>query len=117
MDLVRELDALAPGLAEYDVVHEEPAVPADPDMALVPMLESIVRERHPGSAAFPLLLPGYTDARYLSRLGIQTYGFLPLKVERGFPGGLIHAPNERVPIGAVRFGADCVYEAICRYRG
>jgi acetylornithine deacetylase/succinyl-diaminopimelate desuccinylase-like protein len=114
-DLVRELEALAPGMAEYEILREEPAAPAEPDLTLVPMLESIVRERDPGATAFPLLLPGYTDARHFSRLGIQTYGFLPLKVEQEFPRGLIHAPDERVPADAVRFGTDCVFEAIRRY--
>jgi acetylornithine deacetylase/succinyl-diaminopimelate desuccinylase-like protein len=97
-------------------VREEPAAPAEPDLTLVPMLESIVRERDPGATAFPLLLPGYTDARHFSRLGIQTYGFLPLKVGQEFPRGLIHAADERVPADAVRFGSDCVFEAIRRYR-
>ncbi|MGH3025749.1 MAG: M20/M25/M40 family metallo-hydrolase, partial [Gaiellaceae bacterium] len=114
-DLVHELDALAPGLAEYEIVREEPAAPAEPDMTLFPMLASIISDRHPGATPFPLLLPGYTDARYFSRLGIQTYGFLPLRVAREFPRGLIHAPNERVPAEAVRFGADCVTDAVQRY--
>jgi acetylornithine deacetylase/succinyl-diaminopimelate desuccinylase-like protein len=113
--LVRELDGLEPGLAEYEVVREEPAAPAEPDLTLLPMLAQVIRERDPRATAFPFLLPGYTDARHFSRLGIQTYGFLPLKVDRGFPRGLIHAPDERVPADAVRFGAECVYDAATRY--
>jgi acetylornithine deacetylase/succinyl-diaminopimelate desuccinylase-like protein len=79
------------------------------------MLGEILRERDPRGVAFPALLPGYTDARHFARLGIQTYGFLPLTLPKGFPTGLVHAPDERVPADAVRFGAECVYEAIRRY--
>jgi acetylornithine deacetylase/succinyl-diaminopimelate desuccinylase-like protein len=117
LDLVRELEELVSGAAAFAVVREEPAAPSTPDMTLFPMLGGIIREREPRAVPFPLLLPGYTDARYFGRLGIQTYGFLPLKLPRAFPRGLIHAPDERVPVDAVRFGADCVREAIVRYRG
>ena len=114
-DLVRELEALAPGLATYEVVREEPPLPREPDLTLFPLLADIVRARDPGAIPFPLLLPGYTDARYFARLGIQTYGFLPLRVPPDFPHGLVHAPDERVPADALRFGAACVYEALRRY--
>ena len=63
-----------------------------------------------------MLLPGYTDARYFSQLGIQTYGFLPMRLPKHITTALIHAPDERIPAAAVEFGADCVYEAIRRYR-
>jgi acetylornithine deacetylase/succinyl-diaminopimelate desuccinylase-like protein len=117
-DLRRELEALAPEVDDFELIREEPAVPAEPDLSLLPLLAGIVREREPKASTFPLLLPGYTDARCFSRLGIQTYGFLPLRTPRGFPAEhLIHAPDERVPAEAVRFGADCVCEAIRRYHG
>jgi acetylornithine deacetylase/succinyl-diaminopimelate desuccinylase-like protein len=116
-DLVRELEGIASGLATFEILREEPAVPTAPDLTLLPMLREIIREREPGARTFPMLLPGYTDARYFARLGIQTYGFLPLRLPKDFPTELIHAPNERVPAEAVRFGADCVYEAVRRYSG
>ncbi len=114
-DLVRELRRLAPGLADYEILEEEPAVPAAPDMTLFPMLAGILRERDRAGTPFPVLLPGYTDARHFARLGIQTYGFLPLRLPPGIGGNLIHAANERVPADAVRWGTDCVYEALKRY--
>jgi acetylornithine deacetylase/succinyl-diaminopimelate desuccinylase-like protein len=116
-DLVRELEVLVPGLATFEVLREEPAVPTDPDLTLYPMLADILRELDPRGVPFPLLLPGYTDARHFARLGIQSYGFLPLRLPPSFPQDLIHAVDERVPIDAVRFGADCIQEAIRRYGG
>jgi acetylornithine deacetylase/succinyl-diaminopimelate desuccinylase-like protein len=114
-DLVSELEALLPGLAEFEIVREEPASRADPDMTLYPLLADILREREPAGAPFPMLLPGYTDARYFSRLGIQTYGFLPMRLPKHITTKLLHAPDERVPADAIEFGAECVYEAVRRY--
>lgn len=114
-DLVRELEALLPGLAEFEIIREEPAAGADPDLTLYPLLAEIIREREPSGTPIPMLLPGYTDARYFSRLGIQTYGFLPMRLPK-HNAKLIHAPDERVPADAIEFGAECVYEAVRRYR-
>ena len=116
VDLVRELEALLPGLAEFEIVREEPAVRADPDLTLYPILAEIIQEREPAGTPFPMLLPGYTDARYFSRLGIQTYGFLPMRLPKHITTKLIHAADERVPADAIEFGAECVYEVVRRYR-
>jgi acetylornithine deacetylase/succinyl-diaminopimelate desuccinylase-like protein len=114
-DLVRELEALVPEIATYEVVREEPAVTASPDLALFPMLAAIIREREPGGTPMPTLIPGYTDARYFARLGIQTYGFLPMRLPPHITTALIHAPDERVPAEAIRWGAACLWEAVQRY--
>jgi acetylornithine deacetylase/succinyl-diaminopimelate desuccinylase-like protein len=115
-DLVRELESMAGRLASFELVEEEPAATGEPDLALVPMLAEIIREREPNGTPFPMLLPGYTDARYFGQLGIQTYGFLPMRLPKHITTALIHAPDERVPAAAVEFGAECVFEAIRRYR-
>ena len=114
-DLVRELEDLAGDLAEFELVDEEPPPTADADLALYPMLADIISRRDPGSIPIPALLPGYTDARYFARLGIQTYGFLPMRLPREITVDLIHAPDERVPANAIRFGTECLLEAIQRY--
>jgi acetylornithine deacetylase/succinyl-diaminopimelate desuccinylase-like protein len=115
-DLLRELESLAHGLAEFELVHEEPAAPSDPDLGLFPLLADVLRRRDPSAVPIPMVLPAYTDARHVSRLGIQTYGFLPMRLPRGITMSLMHAPNERVPVDAVDFGADCLVEVIKRYK-
>jgi acetylornithine deacetylase/succinyl-diaminopimelate desuccinylase-like protein len=114
-DLVRELEGLASDLAEFEVVHEEPAVGAEPDLTLYPMLAEIIRREDPGGVPIPALIPGYTDARHFARLGIQTYGFLPMRLPKDITVDLIHAPDERVPAEAIRFGVDCLVDAIRRF--
>ena len=66
----------------------------------------------------PMLQIGVTDGRFFSRIGIQTYGFLPLQLPKGFEFlKLVHAADERVPAEAVRFGAEAVGRALERYAG
>jgi acetylornithine deacetylase/succinyl-diaminopimelate desuccinylase-like protein len=115
-DLVRELEGLVDGAADFEIVSEEPAARAHADLTLFPVLADIIRELEPQGTPIPMLLPGYTDARYFSRLGIQTYGFLPMRLPKHITTALMHAANERIPADAVAFGSECVYEAIRRYR-
>jgi acetylornithine deacetylase/succinyl-diaminopimelate desuccinylase-like protein len=115
IDLVRELEDLAGDLAEFELVSQEPAGGAEADLTLYPMLAEIIATADPGGAPIPALIPGYTDARYFARLGIQTYGFLPMRLPKEITVDLIHAPNERVPADAIRFGTECLVEAVRRY--
>ena len=52
----------------------------------------------------------------LARLGIQTYGYLPMRLAADFPViQLIHAADERIPVEAVDFGAEAIYQAVRRF--
>jgi acetylornithine deacetylase/succinyl-diaminopimelate desuccinylase-like protein len=52
---------------------------------------------------------GASDARFFSRLGIQTYGFLPMRLPEDFNFlSLVHAADERVPAAALDFGVDAI---------
>ena len=64
----------------------------------------------------PYLLSGVTDGRFFSRLGIQTYGFLPMRLPPDLPfSALIHAADERIPADAPAFGANAIYQALQRF--
>ena len=114
-DLVRELEDFAGDLADFELLEVEPPPPAEPDLTLYPMLADVLRRRDPDGVPIPALLPGYTDARYFGQLGIQTYGFLPMRLPTEITVDLIHAPDERVPADAIRFGTECLVEAIRKY--
>jgi acetylornithine deacetylase/succinyl-diaminopimelate desuccinylase-like protein len=85
-------------------------------MGLFDTLAGILKEMDPGGAPIPLLLSGYTDARVFAGLGIQTYGFNPMQLPEEFEfSKLLHAADERIPVEAVAFGANAVYQALQRY--
>jgi acetylornithine deacetylase/succinyl-diaminopimelate desuccinylase-like protein len=61
-------------------------------------------------------MPGVTDGRFFAHLGIQTYGFTPMKVSPDFnfwEG--VHGADERAPVDAIAFGADAIHKALERY--
>ena len=115
-DLMRELHHLVPDL-ELELVRHDPGA-AEPDLSVLPLLGEILRELDPEAVPVPMLQIGVTDGRFFQRIGIQTYGFLPLQLPRGFDFlKLVHAADERVPADAVRFGATAVGRVLERYTG
>ncbi|GAG22137.1 unnamed protein product, partial [marine sediment metagenome] len=90
--------------------------PAEPDMGFFDTLAHIVRQADPDGIPIPLLLAATTDAHLFSRLGIQTYGFLPMNLPEEFNFlQLIHASDERIPVESLDFGTNAVYKALERF--
>jgi len=114
-DMLAELRSIVGEEVEIEVMRHDPG-PAEPDMGLFDRLAGILREADPGGAPVPLLLSGVTDGRFFSRLGIQTYGFLPMRLAGDFNfAQTIHAADERIPVEAAAFGAEAIYEALQRF--
>lgn len=116
-DVIREIgDLVGPDL-ELEVVRHDP-YPAHSDPSQLDMLGSVLRELDPEAIPIPLLQAGVTDGRFFASIGIQTYGFTPLKLPDGFNFiQVVHAADERVPADAVRFGAEAIGRVIERYAG
>jgi acetylornithine deacetylase/succinyl-diaminopimelate desuccinylase-like protein len=116
-DMVGELREVVGPDPEIEVQLVGPAQP-EIDLSQLELFASVLREADPGCIPLPYLVTGGTDARHFAKLGIRTYGFLPLNNPADFNGATtIHAADERVPVAALEFGARCVFEAVMRYRG
>lgn len=116
-EMLAELRQLAGDVAEFSAGRSDISPSAEPDMGLFDTLAGILREADPEGTPIPLLLSGITDGRYFARLGIQTYGYLPMRLPADFPViQLIHAADERIPVDAVNFGAEAIYQALRRFR-
>jgi len=114
-DMLKELRAIIGNDIELEVVHYCEG-PGKPDMGLYPSLVNILQEAEPGCVPIPLLMSGVTDGRFFSRLGIQTYGFLPMPLPPGFDfTRTIHAADERVPVAALDFGTDAIYRVLSQF--
>jgi acetylornithine deacetylase/succinyl-diaminopimelate desuccinylase-like protein len=99
---------------ELDVVRYDAGPPA-PRLDQFEALAGILRELEPAAIPVPMLQAGVTDARFFAQLGIQNYGFLPLRLPGDFGfTNLIHAADERVPADAIEFGAEGVFRALQR---
>ncbi|MEU6472636.1 M20/M25/M40 family metallo-hydrolase [Streptomyces massasporeus] len=80
-------------------------------------LAGILAEKDPGGVPVPMMTTASTDARLFARLGITCFGWTPLLLPAGAPHRwLLHTPDERVPVDALRFGADCFETLLRRYR-
>jgi len=113
-DLIGELRKVVGEDPEIELLRHDPG-PSDPDMTLFETLADVLRELDPEGIPVPLLQVGVTDGRFFSRLGIQTYGFLPMRLPADFAFlGLIHAADERIPAEAVDFGTEAIYGALRR---
>jgi acetylornithine deacetylase/succinyl-diaminopimelate desuccinylase-like protein len=114
-ELFAELRALSGVEMELEVLRHDP-VAAQPDMGLFGTLAETLRELDPTAKPIPMLLPAVTDGRFFARLGIQTYGFLPMQLpaEMGFMQ-LIHAEDERLPAEAMEFGTRAIARVLERF--
>jgi acetylornithine deacetylase/succinyl-diaminopimelate desuccinylase-like protein len=119
---------LLPGFEPDDVVQElRPIIGYDVDlellfydkgpegtnMELYDVLAGILKEADPEGIPIPLLITGATDARFFSRLGIWTYGFIPMQLPEDMNFfNTAHNPNERIPEEALDFGCRALLKAM-----
>jgi acetylornithine deacetylase/succinyl-diaminopimelate desuccinylase-like protein len=114
-DLIGELQAVVGDDVELELIRHDPG-PAAPDLGLFETLSEVIRELDPEGIPVPLLQVGVTDGRFFAQAGIQTYGFLPMRLPADFAfTRLIHAADERIPVDALEFGAEAVWRAVQRF--
>ncbi len=116
-DLFAELKPIIGNDVELETIRYSPN-PFEPDWGLFDLLCRILRDADPAGIPVPILLSGVTDGRFFSKLGIQTYGFLPMKLPKAFHfAQTIHAADERIPVDAVDFGANVLYRLLKSFGG
>ena len=116
-DIVREVLAVVGENAEIKVERYEEGPPTV-DMSLMPYLSNLLERADPGSKAIPFMVAGGTDAKWFHELGIDTYGFTPMRLPPNLDFmSLFHGPNERIPVDALNFGSALMYEAVSGYQG
>jgi len=114
-DMENEMHALFGTGFDLEVLEYDPG-PSAPDMGLFDTLSAVIKGSDPQGIAVPYVMSGVTDARFFTKLGIQTYGFTPLQLPDDFSFiGTIHAADERVPVKAMEFGVQAVYSALQKF--
>jgi len=114
--MVQEVRAIVGPEVEIEVLRSGPSLPAQPDLSQLPLLAGVLRDLDPDGIPVPYMAPGTTDARHFNQLGIQTYGFTPMNLPPDFQFiQTVHGTDERVPIDAVHFGTQAIYDVLCRY--
>ncbi|MFJ6560375.1 M20/M25/M40 family metallo-hydrolase [Streptomyces sp. NPDC091412] len=99
------LDELTGPDVDWEFLHREVALQSPVGSPAFAAMRAAVEEFAPEGHVVPFCMPGGTDAKQFSRLGITGYGFSPLKLPEGFDyNALFHGVDERVPVEALHFG-------------
>lgn len=111
-DVIRELRPVIGRDVELELlVYDEG--PSEPDMGLFDTLAEILKEADPSGIPVPIMMTGSSDARFFSRLGIQTYGFMPMQLPEDIRlNRLVHSVDERIPVETLEFGTTVLYQTM-----
>lgn len=83
------------------------------DVTLYESMAQAIKKEDPEGFPIPFVLSAVTDARFLGRAGVQSYGFTPMDLPEDYEfTELSHNANERVPVSALKFGAKIIYDYI-----
>ena len=75
------------------------------DGPLIDRIRETLQRNDPLAVPVPYMVSASTDAAHFAELGMQTYGFSPLRLPRGFHfGAMFHGVDERVPVAGLEFG-------------
>lgn len=112
-DLIRELEKVCGPEVRFEIIRDAPPTMTTPDTDMFRHLCAVIRRHDPQGIPVPSLMPGFTDAKNFSRLGIRCYGFLPLQLppEIRF-AELFHGDDERIPLAGLDWGTRVLWDAL-----
>lgn len=114
-DLVREItDLIGPG---YDITidQEMPACETDGDDPIGEMIAAILNEHDPGATVIQTMIPGFTDAKAWSMLGMKCWGFSPVDLPEGVNfSAMFHGVDERIPVEGFKWGTRALFQLVRR---
>jgi acetylornithine deacetylase/succinyl-diaminopimelate desuccinylase-like protein len=114
--LLAELQRIAGDDVAVESVQTMPPVDCPADSEIVELMAAALRAADPDGVPLPMMITLGTDGKAMARLGIPTYGFLPLRLEADQPYlSLYHANDERIPVSALRFGLPVLHEVVSRF--
>ncbi|MDN5896644.1 MAG: M20/M25/M40 family metallo-hydrolase [Nocardioides sp.] len=90
----------------WDFISKQPPWASPYEGRIVDAMNQSILGEDPDGIVAPYLMSGGTDAKHFRKLGMQSYGFAPLKLPPDLDfGSLFHGVDERVPVDALEFGA------------
>lgn len=90
---------------QMEYISNDIAIEAPFDTLTVDLMASVLRSEDPTAHVVPYMISGGTDAKALSTLEIDCYGFSPLQMPADLDyWRLFHGVDERVPVEGLQFG-------------
>ncbi|MDR1187722.1 MAG: M20/M25/M40 family metallo-hydrolase [Bifidobacteriaceae bacterium] len=110
-----KIDQLTGPRVRIEPINEDIALEAPLDAPLVEAMRQALAKADPDATALPYMLAGGTDGKALARLGINNYGFAPLRLPPGFDfTAMFHGVDERVPVDSLRWGTGVLADFLAR---
>lgn len=104
-EALRTIEDLAGPRVRVEPIVADVALEWDFGSPFVGKMVDALGAEDPGALVLPYTLFGGTDGKGLSRLGIASFGFAPLRLPAGFDfPGMFHAVDERIPVESLEFG-------------
>lgn len=105
-------DLAGPRVALEEIFHGA-AVESPWDVPLVDAMQRSLRCKDPTAELLPYMGTAFTDAKWLSRLGIRCYGFCPMLLPDDLDfTALFHGVDERVPVAALEFSVGVLEQLL-----
>lgn len=97
-------ELLGPNVTREFIKHGI-AVESEYERPIVAAMARSLEAEDPGARTVPYCLSGGTDAKSFSTLGMECYGFAPLRLPADLDfTGMFHGVDERVPVDGLKFG-------------
>lgn len=117
-DLLREVKAVIGDGFDFEVLKSTHGRESRIDDPLFRAICENVQRHDAVGIPIPSVVPGFTDAQYFGRLGMQCYGYSPVR----FPPednikfmDLFHGHNERIHVEGFRWGLLCLWDLVRRF--
>ena len=97
-------------------IFSGPALQVPTTGPLMSVICAAVQAEDPGAHVLPYLSTPFTDAKWLSRLGIDCYGFVPMLLPADLDfTALFHGVDERVPTASLEFCVRTLEQLLLAY--
>ncbi|MSP13661.1 MAG: M20/M25/M40 family metallo-hydrolase [Chloroflexi bacterium] len=111
----RELREILGSTTEYDIEDLHLGTECSQNTPLFQAITRVMHRLEPGVPVIASMLTGGTERGLLQEIGVNVYGFSPIKEGVGQPPtfSLAHAPNERISVDNLIFCSRTLFEVIC----
>jgi acetylornithine deacetylase/succinyl-diaminopimelate desuccinylase-like protein len=105
-DFTEAIDAIVGTDAVREWIHHDVAVETELTGSFADAMRAALTAEDPDADLVPYCMPGATDAKTYSTLGIRCYGFMPLRLPPQLDfAAMFHGVDERVPVESLEFSA------------
>ena len=103
---------------EIVIDQEMPPVSTDPDDVIADHIGRIVRAHDPEATVLHTMIPGFTDAKAWSKLGMKCWGFSPVELPAGTKfTAMFHGDDERIPVEGYKWGTRALFDLVVALAG